>query len=136
MTTWTLIEDGRIHELPLKSQGGGLRIPPARLEEALGWKLKSEGLCRGEVCIPTAAHPDLVSEAGVDLLSFAELEGRPLVLDEAEHALALGASASGQASRLASGVATDFSLPDLSGELHTLSEHRGKKVLLIAYASW
>jgi peroxiredoxin len=32
--------------------------------------------------------------------------------------------------------APDFTLPDLAGRMHTLSDHRGKKVLLIAYASW
>ncbi len=32
--------------------------------------------------------------------------------------------------------APDFELPDLSGKMHRLSQHRGKKVLLIAYASW
>ena len=32
--------------------------------------------------------------------------------------------------------APDFALPDLAGELHTLSEHRGKKVLLATWASW
>ena len=26
--------------------------------------------------------------------------------------------------------------PDLEGKLHSLSDHRGKKVLLVAYASW
>ncbi len=30
----------------------------------------------------------------------------------------------------------DFELPDLAGRMHTLVEHRGKKVLFIAYASW
>src|SRR5439155_1238873 len=29
-----------------------------------------------------------------------------------------------------------FTLADLDGRLHTLSNHRGKKVLLVAYASW
>ncbi|MCH7868912.1 MAG: redoxin domain-containing protein [Myxococcales bacterium] len=37
---------------------------------------------------------------------------------------------------LAGLAAPDFSLPDLEGTLHSLSDHRGKKVLLIAYASW
>jgi peroxiredoxin len=27
-------------------------------------------------------------------------------------------------------------LPDLSGRMHALSDFRGKKVLLVAYASW
>ena len=33
-------------------------------------------------------------------------------------------------------TAPDFSLPDLHGRMHTLSAHRGKKALLIVYASW
>jgi hypothetical protein len=81
-------------------------------------------------------HELVMVERGVDLRAFAGLLGRPLVVDETERAAALGASAREQASLLASGVAPDFSLPDLKGQLHTLSEHRGKKVLLIAYASW
>ena len=32
--------------------------------------------------------------------------------------------------------APDFSLPDLEGNLHSLTDRRGKKVLLVAYASW
>ena len=32
--------------------------------------------------------------------------------------------------------APDFTLPDLAGHMHSLSDYRGKKVLLIAYASW
>jgi peroxiredoxin len=32
--------------------------------------------------------------------------------------------------------APDFTLPDLEGALHSLSDHRGKKRLLIAWASW
>ena len=32
--------------------------------------------------------------------------------------------------------APDFSLPDLDGKMHSLSEHRGKKVLLVSWASW
>jgi peroxiredoxin len=32
--------------------------------------------------------------------------------------------------------APDFTLPDLTGAEHALSEHRGKKVLLATWASW
>jgi len=45
-------------------------------------------------------------------------------------------AASVRARALASLEAPDFTLPDLDGRLHTLSNHRGKKVLLVAYASW
>jgi peroxiredoxin len=32
--------------------------------------------------------------------------------------------------------APDFTLPDLRGRLHSLRDQRGKKTLLIAWASW
>ena len=73
---------------------------------------------------------------GVDLAAFAAALDRPLALDVAEGVAALGTAAADRAASLASLEAPDFSLPDLAGRRHTLSEHRGKKVLLIAYASW
>jgi hypothetical protein len=88
------------------------------------------------VCVPTTARPGLATEAGVDLAGFAALLGRPLALDVEHRAAALGAAAAERAERLARLEAPDFALPDLAGRVHRLSEHRGKKVLLIAYASW
>jgi peroxiredoxin len=32
--------------------------------------------------------------------------------------------------------APDFTLPDLEGKWHALSEYRGRKVLLVSWASW
>ena len=37
---------------------------------------------------------------------------------------------------LASLEAPDFELPDLDGTMHRLSDYRGRKVLLSAWASW
>ena len=62
--------------------------------------------------------------------------GRPLALETAQRAASLGAKAGAHAESLATGEAPDFTLPDLAGQMHTLSSFRGKKVLLIAYASW
>ena len=137
-TTFAVIEDGKTHEVEVSSASGEIRITPAALESALGWTLEPEGLCRGEVCIPvpTAGHATLSNDDGIDLEAFAQLLDLPLALDREEQAACIGRSAVDQASTLASGEAPDFSLPDLDGKLHSLSEHRGKKVLLIAYASW
>ena len=33
-------------------------------------------------------------------------------------------------------MAPDFTLPDLAGRSHTLSSFRGKKVFMVAWASW
>jgi hypothetical protein len=88
------------------------------------------------VCIPVRDRDALVDDDGIDLAGFADLLARPLALDVEERAAALGTSSAERRRDLASLEAPDFTLPDLEGRLHSLSDHRGKKVLLIAYASW
>jgi len=66
----------------------------------------------------------------------AETAGRPVAVDLDERAAYLGISAAERAKALASLEAPDFTLPDLDGRPHSLSAQRGKKVLLVAYASW
>jgi hypothetical protein len=82
------------------------------------------------------ADAALETSGGVDLAAFAKLLDRPLALDLHERAAYLGVSAGERQRALRSLVAPDFTLPDLSGRPHRLSDHRGKKILLVAYASW
>jgi hypothetical protein len=74
-----------------------------------------------------------VSASAVEALAAGD---RPLAVDREEGVAYLGAAAAVRAARLASLEAPDFSLPDLDGRAHSLSEHRGRKVLLVAHASW
>ena len=79
-------------------------------------------------------HASTVAASTVDALAAAG--DRSLAVDREEGVAYLGASAVTRAAQLASLEAPEFSLPDLDGRRHSLSEHRGKKVLLVAYASW
>lgn len=134
---FTLIDDGEARELRARSSDGRtVRVPPDEMRAALGWTLEPQGLCRGEHCLPAALHPGLVTDDGIDLARFAAAAGRALALDADERVAVLGASAGARAARLDSLEAPDFTLPDLAGTPHTLSGFRGKKVLLLAWASW
>lgn len=73
---------------------------------------------------------------GAALAKRAEAAGRPVAVDLDARVAYLGISAAERAKALASLEAPDFSLPDLDGRPHSLSGYRGKKVLLVAYASW
>ena len=132
----TLIDGDRRHAIGAEFTGGGAQVDAADVEAALGWKLATEGLCRGSVCIPVRNRSSLVRRGGLDLETLAALLDRPLALDAEERAAALGESAGDRAAALHTLEAPDFTLPDLSDRMHSLSDHLGKKVLLIAYASW
>jgi len=111
-----------------------LEVEPAAFEAATGWAIKPEGACRGDVCVPL---PDDVRADGgslrLDVL--AERLGAPLVHDEQRGRYALGPSTvSGRA--LATAEAPELELPDANGNPFRLSSLRGRKVLLVAWASW
>ncbi len=137
-TSFTLLHDGETAtiEVHLDLDADLVRIAPEDIRDQLGWELKPEGLCRGDVCVPVVLREQLVSEDGIDLAALADALGRPLALDPGERAAALGTAATERGALLERLEAPDFSLPDLEGRMHSLSEQRGKKVLLIAYASW
>lgn len=136
MSEFELLVDGKVHALAAHADGGRIRVDPESLSEATGWKLRPEGLCRGDVCVPVRDRSALDSGGQIDLEAFAAALGRPLAVDAEAGAAALGVAAADRVAQLATLEAPDFELPDLEGKLHRLSEHRGKKVLLIAYASW
>ena len=135
-TPFTLLDEERPVAVPATIDGDRVRLSPAALRTATGWALKPEGLCRAERCIPVRQRAALAGDAGIDLAVCADLLGRPLALDLAERAACLGASAADRGAQLQSLVAPDFTLPDLAGHPHRLSAYRGRKVLLVAYASW
>jgi hypothetical protein len=135
-TAFTLIEDGRAHALAAEIVGERVRVPAAALGRALGYELKPEGLCKGDSCFPVRERGALVAGDALDLGELARITGRPLALDSAERAGALGTALDDRLAALRGLEAPDFTLPDFSGKRHTLSGYRGKKVLLIAYSSW
>jgi hypothetical protein len=134
--TVTLLDETRPHQVDGRVGPEGIRLAPEAVRDALGWELKPQGLCRGDVCVPVPPASPLVGVDGVDLGTLASLLGRPLALDVAERAACLGVGADERAHRLESLEAPDFTLPDVDGRTHTLSDFRGKKVLLVAWASW
>jgi hypothetical protein len=106
---------------------------------ATGWEPKPQGMCRGETCVPLphSRRGEFVDgENRLNVAAFARYLGQPVVHDEAEAAWLIGESAELRVQTLRSLEAPDFRLPDLDGNLHALSDYRGKKVLLLSWASW
>jgi hypothetical protein len=134
--TVTLIDESRPVEVEGTVGGDAIHLTPEGLARALGWEVKPRGLCRGDACVPVRDVAALVRTDGIDVVALARLLDRPLAIEAAEGIAVLGASAGHRAARLASLEAPDFTLPDLDGGLHSLHAQRGRKTLLVAWASW
>ncbi len=123
-----------------KAEGDNLWLSGADLTRASGWELKPEGACLGDVCvpIPPARASEFVRDNGstFNLAALARHLGQPVVHDDKNGVWYFGEAAATRRATLASLQAPDFELPDLDGKMHRLSDYRGKKVLLAAWASW
>jgi len=106
--------------------------------EATGWAAKPEGLCKGAVCVPLPAgrEHELLDGGRINLAALWRQLGHPAVRSERGHVWVLSESGRERTAALASLEAPDFALPDPSGRMHRLSDHRGKKVFLVTWASW
>ena len=121
-----------------KSTSGELWLSAADLKRVSGWEFKPQGFCKGEVCVPVPAarKTEFVAGDRYNLAALANLLGQPVVTDAEHDAWCVGEAAAERKRILTSLDAPDFSLPDLDGKMHSLSEFRGKKVLLVSWASW
>jgi len=136
MAAFTIVDAEGAVPVPARMAGERVLLDPAALKDALGWEIHDGLLCNDAVCIPLSDERALVRDGAIDLAALAQALDRPLALDREEHAAFLGASARERGQALAARQAPDFSLPDLDGRLHALHEHRGQKILLVAWASW
>ena len=99
-----------------------------------GWTIKPEGACLGDICVPLPAEVR-TAEGRIDVTTAADRLRMPLLHDEAHGVWSLGpASVTGKA--LATAEAPALTLPDLDGNPFDLASLHGRKVLLVAWASW
>jgi hypothetical protein len=110
-----------------------LEFTPAEFFERTGWEFKPEGACKGDVCVPLS-RPVARPDGTVDVETFAADMGMPLVADLTYSVQALGPRAGGHV--LQSEVAPDLTLEGFDGKAFELASLRGRKVLLLAWASW
>ncbi len=117
------------------------------LTRATKFALKPQGVCRDELCfpIPKARKSAFLSTQGkitwFNLSEFGRLLRQPAAHDasvgEAKDAVwFFGPRSEEQNSFVSSLSAPNFTLPDMNGKPHSLADFRGKKVLLLTWASW
>ncbi len=127
-------------EAPIAIEGswvdGEAYIQSKDVKEVLGWEMKPEGLCKGDVCIPLGDTVDSNSNDSFNLSHLAALVGRPSLTTSDTGTVTIGQPYGVRSEALTKRVAPDFSLPDISGVHRALSDWAGKKRLLVAFSSW
>jgi hypothetical protein len=132
------IDDRDVTVRDAEVAGDALWLPAATAASATGWELKAEGLCKGPVCVPLppGRERELADGGRVDVAALWRHLGKPAVHSADGGVWVLGESADTRSAALRSLEAPDFALPDPAGGSHRLSDYRGRKVLLVTWASW
>jgi hypothetical protein len=138
----TIVYDDTATDLAnAREDAGQLWITTADLKRATRFEVKPQGVCRDELCfpLPKARQQEFVHKTppGIwfNMTAFAELVHQPVAHDAALATWYFGLR-SDQRQQLSSLQAPDFTLPDLQGKPHRLSDFQGKKILLVTWASW
>jgi hypothetical protein len=121
-------------------QGEDLWLPVEQLKAATGLELKPEGVCYEDSCypLPTQQHSNFLrdDDRQFNLSAFARLLGQPIVYDQQHDVWLFGEAGGIRRDTLSSLQAPNFTLPDLEGRFHSLTDYLGKKIFLVSWASW
>jgi len=141
--TRTVIYDGVATEVAAASEpSSDLWITTSDLTRATRFVIKPQGVCRDQLCFPLPKNrkAEFFAKKGAttwfNLSEFAGLIKQPFTSDQKNGVWYFGARSEEQNGYLASLEAPNFTLPDLNGRVHSLADFRGKKVLLVTWASW
>jgi len=119
-----------------------LWVLPSDLTRINDFVLKPEGACLAELCVPVRQDHDseiFVKRSGQAWFSVTELARRlqqAFVLDADNGVWSFGNIPATRNSFFESATAPDFALPNREGKLIRLSAFRGKRVLVVTWASW
>lgn len=119
-----------------------LWVSKADLPRVNGFELKPEGACLDEICVPIRQSEDssiFVTRKGsgwVNVMELARRVQQPVVADHETQTYSLGQIPVQRSSFVHQGLAPDFELTDWRGKSYRLSDFKGKKIMLLSWASW
>jgi hypothetical protein len=132
MTATVLYNDHATKLDKIRLDSNDLWVRAADLPRINEFELKPEGACRADMCIPVAKN--LKSGERFNLSGFARKLGQTVVTDSG--VWSFGEIPVVRGSFYNSRMAPDFAAPDRKGRVVHLADFRGKKVLVVTWASW
>jgi hypothetical protein len=134
----TVLYDGRAIALARSTadpaNATALWIDKSDLPRINDFELKPQGACRADVCIPIPRT--MTRGTSFNLTAFAQRVGQRVVADAPSRVWSFGEIPVVRGAYLESRMSPDIAVPDRKGRTVKLSQFRGKKVLLVTWASW
>lgn len=119
-----------------------LWVSPEDLTRINDFVLKPEGACLDELCIPVLQDRDSdmfvrrQDQSWFNVTGLADKLQQAHVTDHEDGVWSFGGMPIERRAFFQGGEAPDFALPDRDGNIISLANFRGKKVLLLTWASW
>lgn len=138
----TILFHDAIHPIDnARVEGDDLWLTVDQIAKANGFTVKPQGLCSAETCISISKEDKefFANFDGMEFFNvskFARKIGQAAVSDSEKNVWSFGVVPLDQQSTLLAGIAPDFAIPDRTGKIVRLSDFRGKKVMVLAWASW
>ncbi len=139
----TVVYDGATTTLTdAVSETDNLWVTLPDLTRVTRFVLKPQGACLDEFCVPIPKSREssfLKSQGSQRLFNVAELARtlkQPVIHDDANAIWLFGSRPESLAKMADTLEAPDFTLPDWKGGPRSLHDFRGKRVLLVTWASW
>ena len=117
-----------------KRDAGALWIRKRDLARVNGFELKPQGASRADLCIPIPK--DMSRGSYFNLTAVAKKAGQPVVAEPGARVWSFGEMQALGGGLASSRVAPDFEVPDRLGRPVHLAGFRGKKALVVTWASW
>ena len=127
-----LYEDREIVLAASRFEKGEIWIPATELPRINKFAIKPQGACREDVCIPLSK--ELKRSGWLNLSGFAR-KLRQSVVKEGS-IWSFGEMPLLRSGFLQSRAAPDFAISDRKGKTVRLTDFRGRKILLLSWASW
>lgn len=133
-----LVDSGSTMTDDAEVEGNHLWLSGGDLQRVTGFELKPEGLCRDAICIPLPhrRESEFVRDGRVNLAAFWRYRDGGVASTAAGDVWAFSEPLDEHIARMETLGAPDFELPDAQGTMRRLSDYRGQKVFLVAWASW
>ena len=127
-----LYADGNVKLDKVRPDARDLWIRSADLPRVNQFELKPQGACRADMCIPVPKA--LKNGEWFNLTGFSRKVSQAVVADSG--VWSFGEIPVVRGAFYSSRIAPDFAVPDRQGKVVHLSDFRGKKVLVVTWASW